>query len=44
MPEKIKEKISVFAELEANIAYVSRELGLEISFDVILREFKIGHK
>ncbi|NMB35566.1 MAG: spore germination protein [Firmicutes bacterium] len=34
----------VYAKLEENIAYVSRELGLETSFDVVLRKFKIGHK
>jgi stage V sporulation protein AF len=44
MSVKIKEKISVSPVLEKNIAYVSRELGLDISFDVILREFKIGYK
>lgn len=42
--EKMEHKTSISTKIEENIAYFNRELGMDISFDVILREFKIGRK
>ncbi|MGI6318679.1 MAG: spore germination protein [Firmicutes bacterium] len=44
MPEKTADKTIIYPKIEDNIDYFRRELGIGISFDVILREFNIGRK
>lgn len=44
MPAKPEDKTFVNQKIEDNINYFRKELGIGISFDVILREFKIGRK
>ena len=44
MPTKTADNIFIHPKIEDNIAYFRQELGIGISYDVILREFKIGRK
>ena len=44
MPEKTADKTIIYPNIEDNIDYFRRVLGIGISFDVILREFNIGRK
>lgn len=37
-------KIKVSARIEDNIEYLKEKLGIGVSFDIVLREFKIGRK
>ncbi len=44
MPTKTADNIFIHPKIEDNIDYFRQELGIGISYDVILREFKIGRK
>ncbi len=44
MQLKTEKKTPVFPKLADNVDFVSHRLGLDISFDIILREFQIGSK
>jgi hypothetical protein len=41
MPVKTAQKTIIFPKIEDNIAYFSRELGIEISFDVFYGNLKL---
>jgi len=41
---KEKQKTAIFPKLDQNIEYLRKELGIDLSFDVLLREFMIGRK
>lgn len=44
MPTMSQDKTFVYPKIEDNIEYFRKELGIGVSFDVLLREFKIGRK
>ncbi|NLX91019.1 MAG: spore germination protein [Firmicutes bacterium] len=39
-----RNKTAIFPKLDFNIEYLRKELGIDLSFDVLLREFKVGRK
>lgn len=44
MPVESKQRTAIFPKLDLNKEYLRKELGIDLSFDVLLREFKVGRK
>jgi stage V sporulation protein AF len=44
MPSEMQNNTPVSGKIKENIGYVEQQLGVGVSFDVIIREFKIGRK
>ncbi|HHU76917.1 MAG TPA: spore germination protein [Firmicutes bacterium] len=44
MPAEDEKKTYIYPKLDQNIEYLRRELGIDLCFDILLREFMIGQK